>query len=347
MDSTLSLDGTAAQLGISPSYLSRIFSEVDESALPSNSATCASSRRSACSRGRASWQRDVGQEVGFLTVQNFMQVFKSKTGVTPVSTAQPCPERAERYVDRNPPRSKGVTHGTAETILPGTFTRTRRGIWPPEQYVLTVCPGTARISCSGRTTMPSSSVSTEHRREINEQFVRENGVRGCGVSGGGAVYHDMGNLNFTFIADAGDMGPSTSACSAARWSPRWRRSASPPGITACNDMTIDGQKFSGNSSTEGRVMPTYRSCSTPELDLVAQALPWIRKIRAGVSPPCAAASPPCAAIWPVPSHSRSSRSLLLREILGSPATSTSSPRRDKAQIAQLRAERYATWEELW
>lgn len=29
MDSTLSLDGTAAQLGISPSYLSRIFSEVD------------------------------------------------------------------------------------------------------------------------------------------------------------------------------------------------------------------------------------------------------------------------------------------------------------------------------
>lgn len=29
MDSALSLDGTAAQLGISPSYLSRIFSEVD------------------------------------------------------------------------------------------------------------------------------------------------------------------------------------------------------------------------------------------------------------------------------------------------------------------------------
>lgn len=55
MDSTLSLDGTAAQLGISPSYLSRISARSTESALPSTSATCASSRPSACSRTRASW----------------------------------------------------------------------------------------------------------------------------------------------------------------------------------------------------------------------------------------------------------------------------------------------------
>lgn len=87
--------------------------------------------------------------------------------------------------------------------------------------------------------------------EINQQFVRENGVRVVRrLSGGGAVYHDMGNLNFTFIADAGDMEsinfklfcqPVVAALAAL----------AALGVTAevngRNDMTIDGQKFSGNS----------------------------------------------------------------------------------------------------
>ena len=92
--------------------------------------------------------------------------------------------------------------------------------------------------------------------EINEAFVRENGIRVVRrLSGGGAVYHDMGNLNFTVIADAAgdglDFGRFCDMVLAAleRVGIRGERNGR-------NDMTIGGRKFSGNAQyiRQGRVM---------------------------------------------------------------------------------------------
>lgn len=63
-------------------------------------------------------------------------------------------------------------------------------------------------------------------------------------SGGGAVFHDIGNLNFTFAADPSrynierQLGVIMSAC---------RKCGVNAEFTGRNDLTADGRKFSGNA----------------------------------------------------------------------------------------------------
>lgn len=84
--------------------------------------------------------------------------------------------------------------------------------------------------------------------EINVDYVREKNIKVVRrITGGGAVFHDLGNLNFTFIRNSKD-GEQ----------PDFRKFTQPilevlqsMGINAKfegrNDLTIDGKKFSGNA----------------------------------------------------------------------------------------------------
>ena len=92
--------------------------------------------------------------------------------------------------------------------------------------------------------------------EINDAFVRENHIRVVRrLSGGGAVYHDMGNLNYTIIADAVGDGIDF-----ARFGNIVIKALAKVGICAQingrNDLTIGQQKFSGNAQyvRAGRIM---------------------------------------------------------------------------------------------
>ena len=111
--------------------------------------------------------------------------------------------------------------------------------------------------------------------EINQSFVETRGIRVVRrLSGGGAVYHDMGNLNFTFITDAGD----TEALDFRLFCQPVVQALARLGVTAevngRNDMTIDGKKFSGNSQyiREGRVMHHGTILFDSDLSVVSQAL---------------------------------------------------------------------------
>lgn len=86
--------------------------------------------------------------------------------------------------------------------------------------------------------------------EIDGDFVRENGIAVIRrMTGGGAVFHDLGNVNFTFISDYKTgafndyKGFTQPVCDFLH------TLGVKAELTGRNDLTIDGMKFSGNAQT--------------------------------------------------------------------------------------------------
>lgn len=77
-----------------------------------------------------------------------------------------------------------------------------------------------------------------------EELKRDGGSLARRLSGGGAVYHDTGNLNFTFLYPRGgeDIARQTAVIAGAVASYGLK-----PEISGRNDITVDGRKFSGNA----------------------------------------------------------------------------------------------------
>jgi len=111
--------------------------------------------------------------------------------------------------------------------------------------------------------------------EINTRYVKEKGITVVRrLSGGGAVYHDLGNLNFTFVTDSSEFSEINFSRFCLPIMETLRTVGIHAELNGRNDMTINGKKFSGNSQyiRNGRVLHHGTLLYKSDLHVISHAL---------------------------------------------------------------------------
>ncbi|HBG02429.1 MAG TPA: lipoate--protein ligase [Firmicutes bacterium] len=111
--------------------------------------------------------------------------------------------------------------------------------------------------------------------EVNAPFIKERGIHVVRrLSGGGAVYHDFGNLNFTFIVNS----DKSIVSNFEYFTKPVIQALASLGVKAefsgRNDITIDGKKFSGNAQywSRNRLLHHGTILFDSDLSVVQEAL---------------------------------------------------------------------------
>ncbi len=111
--------------------------------------------------------------------------------------------------------------------------------------------------------------------EINRDYVEQHGIHVVRrLSGGGAVYHDLGNLNFSFITES---RPENFRNFKKFTEPVVRTLAGlgvPAELSGRNDLLVDGRKISGNAQyiSKGRMVSHGTLLFNSDLSHVSEAL---------------------------------------------------------------------------
>jgi len=111
--------------------------------------------------------------------------------------------------------------------------------------------------------------------EIDIDFVRKNDIHVIRrLSGGGAVFHDLGNINFTVIHKADDDDFSNYSKFTEPVCSFLQRLGVSASLDGRNDLVIDGAKFSGNAQavSGGRFMHHGTILFSTDVSLLSKAL---------------------------------------------------------------------------
>jgi lipoate-protein ligase A len=111
--------------------------------------------------------------------------------------------------------------------------------------------------------------------EVNGPFIKERGINVVRrLSGGGAVYHDFGNLNFTFIVDSDKDVVSNFEYFTKPVIQALASLGVKAEFSGRNDITIDGKKFSGNAQywSKNRLLHHGTIMFNSDLDVLQEAI---------------------------------------------------------------------------
>lgn len=126
-----------------------------------------------------------------------------------------------------------------------------------EEYVLTHCTqGDYLILWQNRNAVIIGR-NQNTAQEINADFVEKHGISVVRrITGGGAVYHDMGNLNYSFITDATDPESISKAPFVQPVVDALRALGLEAEASGRNDILVSGKKVSGIAQyiTKGRIL---------------------------------------------------------------------------------------------
>ena len=111
--------------------------------------------------------------------------------------------------------------------------------------------------------------------EINEKYVKEHNINVVRrISGGGAVYHDFGNINFTFITNSLKDNLNNYKKFSTPVVEALQSLGVPAEFSGRNDIIVDGKKFSGNAQSfhKNRMFQHGTILYDTDLDMVSKVL---------------------------------------------------------------------------